>query len=146
MPLLKIMPAIWLGVAVLACVIEALTAQMVSIWFAAGGVVAFLVSLFSPPVAVQVIVFVVISIIALFASRPIVKKYIQPKVVKTNADAIIGKTAVVISPVSSLDMKGRVSVGGLDWAAISEDEQTYQEGEQVVVQKIDGVKLIVSKK
>ncbi|MBQ4100617.1 MAG: NfeD family protein [Oscillospiraceae bacterium] len=146
MPLLKIMPAIWLGLAVLACVIEASTAQMVSIWFAAGAVVTFIVSLFSAPIPAQVIIFIAVSIVVLVASRPLVKKYIQPKIVKTNADAIIGKTAVVISPVSNLDMKGRVSVSGLDWAAISEDEQTYQEGEQVVVQKIDGVKLIVSKK
>ena len=146
MPLLKFMPVIWLAIAVLACVIETQTVQMVCIWFAAGGVVSFIVSLFSPPIPIQVVVFVVVSVISLFVTRPLVRKYIQPKIEKTNADAILGKTAIVLSTVSNLDMKGRVSIDGMDWAATSKDEQTFQQGEQVIIEKIEGVKLIVSKK
>lgn len=144
--LIQIMPIIWLALAVVMCVIEAATIQMVSIWFAIAAVISFVVSLFHAPIWVQLIVFVVASVATLLSARPFVKKYIKPRIIRTNADAIIGETAVVISPVNNLDMKGRVAIKGLDWAAISENSETFSEGEQVVIKKIDGVKLVISKK
>lgn len=135
----------WIAMLVILLVVEAVTAQMVTIWFAAGAVAALIAEFLGAQIWVQWIIFVVVSAIALIATRPLVKKMTQTKVMPTNADRCIGQTAVVIEEINNINGKGSVSVNGVVWTARSSDGSVFKKDEMVVVEKIDGVKLIVGK-
>ena len=102
-------PIIWLILVILLIVVEVATYQLVAVWFALGAAVALIVSLFDLSTTVQILVFVIVSLIALVLSRPMVKKLQSAPKEKTNADRIIGQTAKVLQPITP-DQKGRVQV------------------------------------
>ena len=124
---------------------EAATVQVVSIWFAAGALSALIASLFKASPVIQLVVFIVVSVICLIFTRPLVKKFTKGKVQSTNADRFIGQTAVVIKEINNDEARGQVKVGGNVWSAMSENGEIIAEDEKVTVIKIEGVKLIVSK-
>lgn len=137
---------VWIWVALLAIfiVVEAATAQLLTIWFAVGSLAALITTFITDNIIVQVIVFVVISAIALAITRPLVKKMTQAKKQPTNADMYIGKEAIVTEDINNLEAKGLVKVGGSVWTARTEvDNYTIPAGAHVTVIKIEGVKLIV---
>lgn len=134
---------IWLFLTVLFGVIEAVTVQIVSIWFAGGSVCAMIAYALGASEAVQVGVFVLSSAILLLLTRPFVKKMTNGKKVSTNADSLIGKTAVVTKKTDELGLSGEARVGGSVWTICTEDGQPAYENERVTVEKIEGVKLIV---
>ena len=142
----SIMPYIWLIVIIVMSVIEALTAQLVSIWFVIGAVVALIVSIITPSITIQTATFIVVTIITLLATRPFVKKILNFKKEDTNIGRYIGKTGVVISKIDNSLGKGQVNVSGNVWTARSQDDTIIEEGLDVVVMSIEGVKLIVKKK
>ena len=139
------MTIFWLVFAVALGVLEACTVQMVSIWFAIGGVAACITSLFTDNIVIQVVVFVVVSAIALAATRPLVKKIKIRKSEATNADRYIGKHATVLQAIDNDKPQGMVKVDNERWTARSEDGQPIPEGAGVTVIAIEGVKLIVTK-
>lgn len=137
---------VWIWVALLAVfvVIEAATAQLLTIWFAIGSFAALVSSFFTDSIVAQIIVFIIVSAIALAVTRPVVKKITKAKKQPTNADMYIGKQAVVTEDINNLESTGLVKVGGSVWTARSEAEGcTIPAGEHVTVVKIEGVKLIV---
>lgn len=137
---------VWIWVALLAVfvVIEAATAQLLTIWFAIGSFAALVSSFFTDSIVAQIIVFIIVSAIALAVTRPVVKKITKAKKQPTNADMYIGKQAVVTEDINNLEATGLVKVGGSVWTARSESEGcTIPAGEHVTVVKIEGVKLIV---
>ena len=67
----------WLGVLVICLIVEGAVPGLVSIWFAFGALVALLTSLLNAPLWLQVTVFLVVSLAALFLTRPLVKKYVN---------------------------------------------------------------------
>lgn len=136
----------WVVMLVILIVVEAVTAQMVTIWFAAGAGAALVSEILGAEVWLQWIIFVAVSAITLIATRPLVKKLTQTKVQPTNADRCIGQTAVVVEDIDNVDGKGLVQVGGITWTARSSDGTVFRKNEQVTVEKIDGVKLIVKSK
>ena len=136
----------WVVMLVIMIVVEAVTAQMVTIWFAAGAGAALVSEILGAEVWLQWIIFVAVSAITLIATRPLVKKLTQTKVQPTNADRCIGQTAVVVEDIDNVDGKGLVQVGGITWTARSSDGTVFRKNEQVTVEKIDGVKLIVKSK
>ena len=141
-----IMDLIWLGVTVLAAVIEAAVPALVSIWFVPGGILAFIASLAGGPVPLQVGLFLVGSVASLALTRPLARRLQKPGPTSTNADRVIGATAVVTEAVDNLQGAGRVSVMGNSWAARSEQGgETISTGETVTVVRIEGVKLIVTR-
>lgn len=142
----SIMPYIWLIVIIVMSVIEALTAQLVSIWFVIGAVAALIVSIITPSITIQTATFIVVTIITLLATRPFVKKILNFKKEDTNIGRYIGKTGVVISKIDNSLGKGQVNVSGNVWTARSQDDTIIEEGLDVVVMSIEGVKLIVKKK
>ena len=73
------MTIIWLVIAIVMGVLEACTVQLVSLWFAIGGVAACITSLFTDKLTIQLIVFVVVTAIALAVTRPIVKRMKQKR-------------------------------------------------------------------
>lgn len=135
---------IWFGVFILAATIEAMTMDLSSIWFSAGAFISMLISIFLPDLIwLQVIVFIVGSIVLLLSLRPIFKKYMTRNEIRTNASSLIGKEAICIKSI--LDNQwGEVKIEGKIWTAIS-NENIY-ENERVIVLAITGVKLQVRKK
>ena len=139
------MTIIWLVIAVVMGVTEACTVQLVSVWFAIGSAAACITSLFTDQIYIQVIVFVVVTAIALAVTRPLVKKLKRKRPEATNADRYIGKSAVVVEMIDNDHAKGLVKVDNEKWTARSVDGQLLEPGDRVVVTAIEGVKLIVDK-
>ena len=134
---------IWVVALILFAIVEAVTVQLVSIWFAAGALAALIADLLGASVTVQFVVFLAVSIICFIVTRPLVKKFSTSKIQSTNADRCIGETAVVVEEIDNVNAKGQVKVNGNIWTARSENDEVIAEGEKVTVLKIEGVKLIV---
>ncbi len=135
---------VWIAVIVIAIVVEVISAQLLSIWFAVGGAAALAASFFTDNIAIQVFLFFAVSIAALAIIYPLAKKSLKTDYVKTNADRYVGKLAVVTEEISNIDAKGQVKVDNQIWSARSKNGDTISEGTLVHVLKIEGVKLIVS--
>ncbi len=139
------MPFFWLILAIVLGVVEAASIQLVAIWFAVGAVAAIIPAVMGGSLVVQLIVFVLASTLLLICTRPVAKHFLNVRKTKTNADSVIGQIGVVIRRIDNAAGEGRVFVGGLDWSAQSEDGEPVEEKEQVVVKRIDGVKVIVER-
>ena len=139
------LPMFWLILAIVLGVIEAATVQLVAIWVALGALAAIIPAMLNASLWVQFVVFVLVSAVALIATRPLVKNVLKLKRTRTNADSVIGKIGVVIVQIDNFSSQGRVSVGGLDWSARSEDGEIIEVDEKVLIKSIDGVKLIVER-
>lgn len=135
----------WVVLLILLIVVEAVTAQMVTIWFAAGALGAIVAERLGAQMWLQWIVFVAVSVVALVLTRPLAKKLTKTNAQPTNADRCVGKVAVVTETVSNIESKGQVKVDGAVWSARSSDGSVIEKDEKVTVEKIDGVKLIVHK-
>lgn len=137
------MITIWAVAIVVFLVIEALTVGIASIWFALGSICALIAALLGAPEWLQVVWFVVISVVSLVFTRPIVKKYVHSKRQPTNADRVIGMKATVREDIDNLAATGSVMVDGKEWTARSSGGETITGGSVVKVLAIEGVKLIV---
>ena len=135
---------IWLALMVVFLIAEALTVSMVSLWFAAGAVVALLLSLLHLQVWVQVTVFFVVSIVLLACMRPMFRRHVAPKLTPTNVDAIVGTRAVVTAEIDNVCAAGQVKLGGMEWSARSSDNSHIPAGTLVKVDRVEGVKGFVS--
>ena len=133
----------WIVLLVVLVIVEAATAQLVTIWFAAGAAAALIAERCHAPEWLQWIVFIAVSVIALIATRPLVRKATKANRQPTNADRCIGQTAVVIEEINNIEGKGQVQVNGIPWTARSLDGTVFKKDELVTVERIDGVKLIV---
>lgn len=133
----------WIVLLVVLVIVEAATAQLVTIWFAAGAAAALIAERCHAPEWLQWIIFIAVSVIALIATRPLVRKATKTKRQPTNADRCIGQTAVVIEEINNIEGKGQVHVNGIPWTARSLDGTVFKKDELVTVERIDGVKLIV---
>lgn len=133
----------WAVALVAFVIIEAVTAQLLTIWFAVGALAALVSEMLGAQVWLQWVIFVAVSAVVLAATRPLVKKFAKPKIQPTNADRYIGQTAVVTEEIDNVAGKGTVKVGGSLWSARAESGENIKENEKVTVIKIDGVKLIV---
>lgn len=135
---------IWLALIAAFVIIEAATAQLVTIWFAAGSVAALITCFVTDSIPVQIAVFVIVSAIALAVTRPLVRKITASKNQPTNADMYIGSEGIVTEDIHNLEGKGLVKVKGSLWTARTEnDADTIEAGTKVTVKRIEGVKLIV---
>ena len=123
----------WLGAAAIFVVIEIITMGLTTIWFAGGALVGAVMAAFSLPLWSQIIAFVIVSVI-----------HLNSRTVRTNADSLIGQTALVTQDIDNLNAKGQVKVEGQIWTArsISDDVQLH-EGQKVMIESISGVKVIV---
>lgn len=141
------MTMVWLIILVLLVVIELLTMGLTTVWFAGGALVATLASMLGLPLVIQIILFLVVSGLLLFFTRPIAVKYFNKDRVRTNAESLVGRQAIVISEIDNLQGIGQVNVGGMEWSARTRDENiTLPVGAVVIILAIDGVKLIVEEK
>ena len=129
------MPFIWLGIGLLLGILEAVTAQLVSIWFVFGAVGAAVTCIFTDNILIQLAVFIVISLAALIATRPLVKRFkARAQTEYTNVDMNIGKEVRVLT---------EIKIGDTIWMARTVDGSTVPAGEHVVIQSVEGVKMMV---
>ena len=140
------MTYIWLAVLIGAIVLEIATTQIVSIWFAAGALAALIATLAGVSnVWLQLLIFVIVSAVALIVTRPLVKKLINKQAEPTNADMVLGKTGIVTEKIDNLAPSGLVKVNGSVWTARSADGSVIEQDERVIIKEISGVKLLVIK-
>lgn len=133
---------IWFIAIVIFIIIEIATVGLATIWFAAGATVAFFEALLDLPFYVQLISFIVVSVALLIFTRPILVKRMNLGKVKTNVDILIGKDGVVMEDIVGFET-GLVKIKGQIWTAKALHDETIKKGEVVIVDHIEGVKLIV---
>ncbi len=135
---------VWLALLVLFIITEVATVQLTTVWFAGGALVALILAAAGVKnTLIQIVVFLLVSVILLVVTRPIVKKHINKKSQPTNADRCIGSKAIVTEEINNLLGNGAAKVNGIEWTARSEDNEIISVGSTVTVIKIDGVKVIV---
>jgi len=133
---------LWLGIFVVALMVEFATADMVSVWFALAAIPSFILALLNVYIVIQVVSFAIVTILLLALTRPLAMKYFKTNEIKTNVDLYIGASGVCIQLIE-IDSIGRVKVRNQDWSAIS--NEVIQVGENVRVLDVEGAKLIVEK-
>lgn len=136
----------WLIGAAALLLLEIATVSLTSIWFAGGALAAAIVSALGATPLLQAAVFIVISVILLVLTRPVAVKFINTKVEKTNADALIGRECKVLVKIDPGAGTGNIMVNDVEWKARPLDgESVIEAGEKVIVREISGVKLLVEK-
>lgn len=138
---------VWLAVAIVLLVVEIITLGLTTIWFAGGALVACVAAALQADFLVQMILFLVVSVVMLFFTRPVAMRYMNKNRTKTNSESLVGKEAVVLQEINNLKASGQVQLNGIEWTARAENmEDVIEKGAIVCIKKIEGVKLIVKRK
>ncbi len=138
------MPILWLIVFVVALLVEANCICLLSIWFAVGALVALVAALLNWPIWLQVLLFTVVSVTLLASLRGVTRKYLKPKLHRTNLDSILGSQGYVTANIDNAAAQGSVKLGPMEWTARSTTGSTIPAGTLVQVDKIEGVKAFVT--
>ena len=134
---------VWLGIFLVLLVLEIISLGLTTIWFAGGALAAFAAALLGANIIIQAVLFLVISLVLLFVTRPIAVKYFNNNLAKTNVENVIGKTAKVSRQIDNVNSLGEAVREGETWMARSENNEIIAEGTLVTVVAVEGVKLIV---
>lgn len=138
---------LWLCLFILLLIIEIVTMGLTTIWFAGGALAAFAAGILGAVIWVQVVVFLVVSVLLFVFTRPVAVKYFNKDRQKTNADRLVGQEAFVAEAIDTLKAQGTVVVNGQEWSAkTKEADGKIGKGKVVVIDEIQGVKLIVKEK
>ena len=138
------MPYVWLGVLIAALIIEALTADFVSIWFAPAALITMILAFCRIPWLLQVPLFLLLGLLFVILTRPLVRRLKKGKGSKTNVDALLDSVALVTEEICNIRETGEVKLNGLRWSARSADPGVViPKGSQVRILSVEGVKLIV---
>lgn len=135
---------IWLGITIVAIIIEVITIDLVSVWFAAGSIIALIACLLGIGQPVQIALFIIVTVITAVIVRPIAKKYMRGNIERTNYDRVIGKHGLVTKTITA-DNKGEVKVMSTLWLASSIDNTTIYEGDYCEILVVEGAHLVVKK-
>ena len=139
------MTYLWILVIIVSLVVEAGTYALVAVWFVPAAAVCIVLSVFDLSIAIQVLVFFVISLVSILFFRKYLEKKIKTNAVPTNADAVIGKIGIVTENIDNINFKGQVKIDGQIWSARTKDTSLLEKGDTVRILAIEGVKLIVEK-
>ena len=134
----------WLAVIIISIAAEAATLGLCGIWFAAGGAAALVAATFGASIWMRRR-FVLLSAVMLLLVRPLFSRFLKAGRQATNADRIIGQSAVVTEPIDNLAETGAVRVLGKEWTARTKDGTPIPAGTRVTILEIRGVKAIVQK-
>jgi membrane protein implicated in regulation of membrane protease activity len=138
----------WLVAMVIFLILEMATISLVSIWFVGGSLAAFLVSFAVRKPWIEVLVFLGVSLALLFLIRPLARKFSVKKKdqIRSGAQALVGKRAVVTEQIDNLHATGSVQVNGQYWSAkCLDDEEKIEKDSVVIIREVDGVRLVVEK-
>lgn len=137
-------PFYWLIALVLLLVIEIITLGLTTIWFAGGALVAFVAAILHAPLLVQIVLFLLVSLILLIFTRPVAERYFNADREQTNVNSMIGKEAKVTVAIDNFNQTGTVLLNGVEWTARSvEDEAKISSGARVEICRVEGVKVFV---
>ncbi len=134
---------VWLGLVIAFVVIEAITMQLVSIWFALAALVAMIIAYFGANVAIQLGVFAVVSAVLLYFAMPAGRKFLGKNKQTTNADRIIGQIAMVTEDIDPITETGQIKVLHQSWSAKTVGSDKIPKDTQVKVIEIEGVRAVV---
>lgn len=136
----------WGVLLILTIIMEAYSVELVSMWFSLGSLVALILAIFDVNPWVQVIVFTAVSVISLIFGRMLLKKMLNRSTdLATNSDALVGKTIVILTPVSKYKL-GSGKIGDVVWTVAVREDKTFNPGDECIVDNIEGNKIIVSRK
>lgn len=141
---MKFAAFVWLGLMILFLIAEGATVSLVSLWFAAGAVVAMFAALLGAGVWLQTGLFLVVSGALLLMLRPIVRRYLVPKITPTNVDSLVGSTGLVTESIDNVTASGQVKLGAMEWTARSTTGENIPQGALIRVDRIEGVKVYVT--
>lgn len=133
----------WLGAFIVFAVGEAVTVGLVSIWFAVGALAGLFATALGAGLWLQIAVFLGVSALALALVKPLTGKFLRPKTSATNADRVIGASALVTETIDNAQAQGQVKVNGQAWSARSAQDIVIPEGREVKILRIEGVKVMV---
>ncbi len=137
---------IWLIICGICLVIEVMTHGFLVFWFALGALFAMITSFFVDSIIIQSTVFVLSSTLLIFATKPLVKKFINSKeTVPTNAFSVVGKKGLVTEEINTHTGTGVVKIDGETWSAVDVNNSTIEKDSDIQVLEIKGVKLVVEK-
>lgn len=135
---------IWLVLAGIFLIIEIINLGFLIFWFSMGALIAMVASFFIDNTIIQATIFLVSSTILLFATKPLVNKVLpKDSLVKTNSASLEGKVGKVTCDIDPIEAKGQVKVNGEVWSAKSLDNTYITKDTEVIIEKIEGVKVIV---
>ena len=135
----------WLAIMVVLLIVEAACPfHLVSIWFAAGALVAMIISMLGGELWLQIIAFCIVSGALLAGLWPFIRKFLNPHLTKTNVDSVIGTEGIVTADIDNLNAVGQVKLGGMEWTARSTSGNKISAGTRIRVDRIEGVKAFVS--
>lgn len=140
---------VWFGLAVAFLVIEVMTVDLVCIWFSASALLLGLLLAIFPsfPIAWQFVLFVFLSALLVFATRPLVRRFLSfEKDKSTNLDRLMGRVATVVEVIDNRKGTGAVRLGGIVWTARTVDGDIVLEGEYVTFERIEGNTVFVKRK
>lgn len=141
---MKFAALVWLGLVILFLIAEGATVSLVSLWFAAGAVVAMFAALLGAGAWLQTGLFLVVSGALLLMLRPIVRRYLVPKITPTNVDSLVGSTGLVTEAIDNVTASGQVKLGAMEWTARSTTGENIPQGTLIRVDRIEGVKVYVT--
>lgn len=141
---MKLAAFVWLGLVILFLIAEGATVSLVSLWFAAGAVVAMFAALLGAGAWLQTGLFLVVSGALLLMLRPIVRRYLVPKITATNVDSLVGATGLVTEAIDNVTASGQVKLGAMEWTARSTTGENIPQGTLIRVDRIEGVKVYVT--
>ena len=139
----EMMTIIWIAAIILFGIAEAATAGLVSIWFVAGAVAALVATELGAALWFQFATFLVVSILALTATRPLARKMLDKTIVPTNADRVLHHEAKVTETVDNENATGAVYIDGKTWTARSDSGEIIEKGNMAKIVRMEGVKLYV---
>ena len=140
-------PLYWLILLAIFLVIEIITLGLTTIWLAGGALVGFLAAVLHVPLPIQIVLFLVVSIVLIVFTRPVAERYFNNSREQTNVGGIIGREGKVIVTIDNFNQTGAVLIDGIEWTAQSDEEDVVIEtGERIVVTRVEGVRVFVKVK
>lgn len=138
------MKVFWLVAMLVFLAVEGISVSLVSVWFAAGSLAALIAALLGGEMWLQIVLFLVVAGSTLACLRPLFRKYVKPRIIKTNVDALVDAKGYVTAGIDNLSAMGQVKLNGMEWTARSTTGDPIPAGTLVSVDKIEGVKVFVS--
>jgi membrane protein implicated in regulation of membrane protease activity len=135
---------VWGIVTALALVIEFITSDLITVWFAAGGLVTLLVVSLANGLAViwQLVIFVGVSVVLLLCTRKICLKLLRNDDARTNVDALVGKKFVVEDINNGYTYQ---KFNGVLWSVYPVDGEVLENDVEFEICEIKGNKLIAKR-
>ncbi|OHD53270.1 MAG: hypothetical protein A2014_05080 [Spirochaetes bacterium GWF1_49_6] len=134
---------IWMIIGVALIVIEIFTPGFFMLLPGIAGIVAGVVAIWVPSLAIQLAVFIVLSAGLIIFLRPLVLKMNGKNQQETNADGMIGKVVLVTEDIDNKTDKGYIKCYSDHFPARSESGTSFVKGEMVRIVRMEGIKVFV---